>query len=66
MLATLSEILISWTCRSDDTGLQVFHAAIEHFQEKWRPAFRPKMRRSKDALALSAGGGGWRLGGDLS
>jgi hypothetical protein len=26
---------------------------LEHFQEKWNPVFRPKMRQRKDAGAVS-------------
>jgi hypothetical protein len=28
----------------------------EHFQEKWNPVFRPKMRQRKNARAVSASG----------
>jgi hypothetical protein len=29
---------------------------LEHFQEKWNPVFRPKMRQRKNARAVSASG----------
>ena len=28
-------------------------APLEHFQEKWNPVFRPKMRQCKNARAVS-------------
>jgi predicted amidohydrolase YtcJ len=30
------------------------HGAFEHFQEKWNPVFRPKMRQHKKNRAASA------------
>jgi hypothetical protein len=30
--------------------------AVEHFQEKWNPVFRPKMRQCKDDGAVSVSG----------
>src|SRR5882672_4361689 len=29
---------------------------LEHFQEKWNPVFRPKMRQCKNAKAVSVSG----------
>jgi hypothetical protein len=31
-------------------------AMLEHFQEKWTPVFRPKMRQCKNARAVSVSG----------
>jgi hypothetical protein len=39
-----------------DLPLAVEDYALEHFQEKWNPVFRPKMRQRKDVRAVSVSG----------
>jgi hypothetical protein len=38
--------------RPDGTADGLIRVRQEHFQEKWIPVFRPKMRQSKNARAV--------------
>src|SRR5579862_8277986 len=44
----------------------VMRGTLEHFQEKWRPVFRPKIRQCKNAGAFSAALETEKEGGSLS
>jgi DNA-binding NarL/FixJ family response regulator len=46
--------LLSFIC--DRKGEGELIPLLEHFQEKWNPVFRPKMRQSKNARAVSISG----------
>src|SRR5258707_12283398 len=42
--------------RPSPSASRMRNERLEHFQEKWNPVFRPKMRQCKNARAVSASG----------
>jgi hypothetical protein len=65
MLAARSKILICWTCRSDDTGLQVFSRARGAFSGKVESGF-PSENATTQKCSVALRDSGLRLGSDLT